>query len=261
MLYQALFGTGDPTKTLATISAGIHRIVENAEMLLDDAVALADARRFESADFMVATAREEMAKIYILVDMCRLDFAKHEGELQRLCRAFYNHVVKHAYYELNAKSWPGIQEAAEFKSAFEHETQKWFPGAPYDEPDMPPVTYFSRESNLYVDWDDNASEWSNPRSPAKGYFFGCNWLSPLSDARKALDKLKGSRDCRLFEADRLCVLHSHFSAEFFDDKATTDRLLKLYQSVGAEIERRWGLPLAEFVRSEVHNWPLYAFVA
>ena len=261
MLYEWLIGPGDAAEALAKLSAGIHRIIENAESLLQDATLLADARRYERADFLSATAREEMAKVYVLIDMCRLDFAKHHAELKRLCHVFYDHVRKHAYFELIAKSWPGIQSMSEVKQAFKVETQKWWPTDPQDgEPSMRHDIYFSRELNLYVDFDDYARTWVTPNSPAKAIQFETEFLStPISDAMKALDKLKRTRDLKLFDADRLGVLHARFSRRFIDDRTTTEELCKLYRSVGAEIEHLWGVPSGDFEASEVHNWPLYAF--
>lgn len=45
--------------------------------------------------------KEEIGKVFILLDMIKLDFAKHESTLRRLCRAFHNHGVKLAYTMLN----------------------------------------------------------------------------------------------------------------------------------------------------------------
>ena len=117
VLYENLFGGHDRDSALEIIASGIATIVTHVEPLLADAQLLAESKRYERAEFLAATAREEMGKLYILVDMCRLNLAKHASILRALCKAFYQHEVKHAYFELSAKSYPGITNLAEVKAS------------------------------------------------------------------------------------------------------------------------------------------------
>ena len=84
VLYENLFGHKDRNYSLSLLSDGLHAVAENTEHLICEAEILSGADKYSRADFIVATAKEEMAKSFILLDMCRLDFEKHEGPLRRL---------------------------------------------------------------------------------------------------------------------------------------------------------------------------------
>lgn len=262
VLFDNLFGEVDRTATLETISSGISSVIENAGLLLADADVLAQAKRYERAEFLAATAREEMGKIYVLVDICRLNFGRHEGLLRGLCKAFYGHEIKHAYFELSARRYPGIINLAEMKRAFRNETQRWWPsGYESGEPDMPHDVYFYRELNLYVDFDNYAKTWSIPKMPAKALIFESEFLgTPVTRAEEVLKRISATRDIELFEPDKLEILNRHFSLQTIDDRTDTHELERLYQRVGEDLEREFGLSSDRFEDSEVHNWPLYSFL-
>ena len=97
ILYKNLFTELDHSGTLNRISDGITAIINNVNRLLEDVEILAKSNKYASAGFLLTTADEETAKVYILLDMCRLDFIRHENYLKNLCRGFYDHVVKYAY--------------------------------------------------------------------------------------------------------------------------------------------------------------------
>lgn len=263
LLYENLFGSGDRSVALRRVSDGVSQILENAGPLLEDAELLADSKRYGRAEFLTATAREEMGKLYILVDMCRLDFVRHESILRALCKAFYKHEVKHAYFDLSAERYAGIRSLPAVKNAFQNETQLWWLGSYEDgEPDMPHDVYFYREANLYVDFDGYAEKWLVPNMPGKALFFEeSSFLgTPVSKALKALEKLKNTRGIGLFEPEKLRVLNSHFSRQLIDEETDLSDLVFLYKAVGADLERSWGISFAQFEESEVHNWPLYSFL-
>jgi AbiV family abortive infection protein len=96
-LYENLFMGMKYEDTIKRISDGLLSINSNASRLIEDVELLVNSNRYSSASFLLATANEEMAKSYILLDMCRLDFTRHENTLKNLCRAFYDHVMKSAY--------------------------------------------------------------------------------------------------------------------------------------------------------------------
>lgn len=99
-LFENLFLGLEYEAILKRISDGVQAVISNSVRLLEDVEILLNSERFASAGFLLATADEEMAKAYILLDMCRLDFYKHENTLKHLCRAFYEHVAKFAYNEI-----------------------------------------------------------------------------------------------------------------------------------------------------------------
>ena len=83
VLFEFLFG-GNAEQAFGRLSEGIAAILDNAQMLIDDATVLVEAKRFERASFLIATAEEEMGKVYILLDMCRVDLARRQDVLHHL---------------------------------------------------------------------------------------------------------------------------------------------------------------------------------
>ena len=78
LLYENLFGHKNRALTLQRLSDGLKATIENAGFVLADAKHLAQADRFARAT-SIATAEEEMAKAYILLDACSLDFLTLRG--------------------------------------------------------------------------------------------------------------------------------------------------------------------------------------
>lgn len=96
-LFDGVFKDRSVDDVLADMSSGIDCVLYKICCLLSDIKLLVTNDRLASAAFLLATAREELSKIFILIDMCRLDFTTHESTAKRLCAAFYNHISKHAY--------------------------------------------------------------------------------------------------------------------------------------------------------------------
>ena len=80
----------------------------------------------KTARFLLTTAREEVGKAFIMLDMCRLDFARHQSVLRRLCTAFYSHIEKQAYFD--TLQFEGLQSFAHVAEWWRVEMIKWFPG-------------------------------------------------------------------------------------------------------------------------------------
>lgn len=126
---------------------------------------------------------------------------------------------------------------------------------------MPHDVYFYRELNLYVDFDNYAKTWSIPKMPAKALIFESEFLgTPVTRAEEVLKRISATRDIELFEPDKLEILNRHFSLQTIDDRTDTHELKRLYQRVGEDLEREFGLSSDRFEDSEVHNWPLYSFL-
>jgi AbiV family abortive infection protein len=139
-LYQNLFERRAPAETLDILSRGLDAVTANAGRLIEDATLLVNAQRYGSASFMLATANEEMAKSYILLDMCRLDFARRQSILSNLCHAFYDHVTKYAYTQIVRFS--GFRSMAHVKQVWDVNLIKWWSSGDVEsgEPDMPHAT-------------------------------------------------------------------------------------------------------------------------
>ena len=258
VLFEYLFG-GDEAQAFQRLSEGIDAILDNAATLLDEAGLLAEAKRYERAEFLIATAQEEMGKAYILLDMCRVDLARRQDVLRRLCRAFYSHILKHVYFDLSAHDYPGIWELPQVQHYFRVMAQEWWPGSIEDgEPDMPHDTFFLREANLYVDVDPYARKWMVPPLPAKLMMFEAVFMgSPLDHARAALQKLRATQERGLFRGDALQTFNRRMKSLSVSERTPTDDLRALYQLAGEDLETAIGVPLSAFKESELQHWPMY----
>ena len=96
-LFENIFLNRDTEEIVQLLSDGIAAVINNAENLYQDAELMLKNSRWTSWRFLLTTANEEMAKSYILLDACRLDFSRHQSILKRLCYAFYDHISKYAY--------------------------------------------------------------------------------------------------------------------------------------------------------------------
>ena len=223
---------------------------------------LADARHYERAEFLTATATEEMGKAYILVDMCRVDFKKRSETVRYLCRAFYDHVRKHVYFDLCANRYPGIWELEQVRDAFLVGVREWWPGSLEDgEPDMPHETYFLREANLYVDFDEFSGSWSIPSYPAKSVFFESPFSSPLDDAVAALKGLQFTQNLGLFHAEALATLNRRMKRVRVTESMATEDLAMIYAEVALDLQGRLGVAPSDFEKSQLRTWPLYWITA
>src|SRR5215470_12110093 len=161
-MFRCLFEGRSEATILGDLANRIVGCTRNARRLLDDAAFLVQAERYATATFVTTTATEEIAKAYILLDCVRLSSSRHTNVLKRLCRAFYDHIAKHAYYSIHR--FPTLTSMEHFKLAWDAETVRLWSGGPPEngEPDMPHDTYFRRELPLYVNYSDYANGWIIP---------------------------------------------------------------------------------------------------
>lgn len=252
-LYQGFFvESKDP---IATMGQGVQHLIHNARRLYEDAKTLAEANRPVSAEFLLTTAKEEIGKVFILLDMIKLDFMKHESTLRRLCRAFYNHGIKLAYTTLNTAY--ALGDLKEAKQAFIDTAASWMPEEEESGvPDMPNLWVMEREWRLYVDYVEQDSQWFVPAEFDKdgwgtktelGYVESC-----IQQAEEALEK--GN-----FEREVLVAYHIAFSKHYFTEASPDWELTKaVYDFLGIAEQkdvRFWTLHERSFLLS----WPLYAF--
>jgi len=171
VLYKNLFEVRQRDESIELISDGLNAILKNVNRLISDVGILTNSNHFSSAHFLLTAAKEEMAKSYIFLDMCRLNFSKHENVLKRLCKAFYDHVFKYAYFQLN-NFWP-VRNMQHAKDIWESEITKWWPSNDPTSglPDMPHSTYFNRELPLYVEYIEYDQKWSIPDDDEESIHF------------------------------------------------------------------------------------------
>src|SRR5678815_163634 len=91
-LYVEIFESKSPQSITAAVADGIRAVIGNVERILSDVDYLRADGRIAPASFLLATADEEFAKVFILIDACRLDPVKDACTLRCLCKAFYSHI-------------------------------------------------------------------------------------------------------------------------------------------------------------------------
>jgi AbiV family abortive infection protein len=254
-LYENLFMDIKYEYTIKIISDGLFAINSNANRLIGDVELLIKSDRYSSAAFLLATTDEEMAKAYILLDMCRLDFTRHKNFLKNLCRAFYNHVLKSAYIEI-VRFPVEFRDMTHVKELWDVEIKRWWPsGYESGEPDMPHDTYFARELPLYVDFIDFDQQWHVPQHDTRKYTFDVDLgVDSLSKSRKMLKQLCNTSESGLYSPECLSSFNEVFKDHFLSDKTDTEQIKRIYRKAA---ER---LGFERFKGSALSEWPLYSFV-
>lgn len=261
-LYKNLFENRDREQTLELISKGLYAILENADRLVKDVLLLVGAKRYASAAFLIANADEEMAKSYIILDACRLEFSRHQSLLRRLCQAFYSHYAKHAYNEV--VRWPRLHDMDHVKEVWEADIIRWYPSSSDPEsvePDFPHDTVFEREMPLYVDLIEYDQEWHTPQDNTWKFLFETRLGNGLlSKSKKAIARLRTTSELGLFNANCLSILNEVFRDQIINHKTTTNELYRIYREVAERFEKERDIPQKKFYSSALAEWPLYYFV-
>jgi len=230
--------------------------------LLSDARLLVEGGRLSSARFLLTTSREEVAKSYILVDACRLDLRKDVSVLHKLCKAFYDHIFKHAYMEVLHVYFPIIDSMTDAKYKWESEVQRWWPGSPeYGEPDMPHRTYFDREFPLYIDYGDYDRCWQIPTDSIQIADFRESFgETPISNTEKLIEPWRRAESVGLCSPEVLAILNATFNEHNKEEHGTWAQLLRLYKEVAQRVAADKGIAPTVFMDSPFVKWPLYHFV-
>lgn len=257
-LFQCLFA-GDADLAFKLLSKGIIAMLDNAEGLVDDAALLADGKRYDRADFLAATALEEIGKAYILLDMCRVDLARHQHVLRHLCSSFYSHVLKHVYFDLSANDYAGIWELPQVQHYFRIQATEWWPSdLENGEPDMPHETFFLRDANLYVDINTYDGEWSGPSKASRALKFeDAVFRSPIGKVQENLCHFRAAQDAGLLQPEALRLFNNAMKRLLVSENTTVDQLRATYSAAGADLQSKLGISLEIFRGSVLHNWPLY----
>ena len=260
LLYENLFTRRDSAATIELLSKGLCACTRNAELLLKDAELLISAKSYARAQFLIATADEEMAKAYQLLDMCRLKFDNQENYLRQLCHAFYGHVEKHAYNKVY-RSY--ARDIAHAKEIFHSALKLWWPSGDIEsgEPDMPHVTHFSRELPLYVDYIDFDQNWWVPTDNVNIAILEFGLVdNSFLNSRCALEHLICSQNLGFFAPDVLNILNDIFKNHVITEKTTNEELFVLYDKVAKKIKKLLGTPSEKVKESILMSWPLYHFL-
>ncbi len=257
-LYENIFSGSNQQSIFREISNGIKAIIANSHRLHEDIELLINSERYASGGFLLATADEEMAKVFILLDMCRVDFKRHENILKNLCRAFYDHVSKHAYNNVIGFFRP-FRDMKHVKDLWVAEiTRLWPSDYESGEPDFPHYTYFIRELPLYVDFIEYDQQWHIPDHYSSKYRFDQNFGGDsLSDSKKLLKNIDDSYGSGFFSPESLSILNSIFKNNFISEKDDIDKIKGLYRKVKGQLANHLE---DEFEKSSLNKIPLYPFV-
>jgi len=263
-LFENLFVRRGRDETLTQLSEGLIAVAANADRLVKDALILLEAERYASAAFLLATADEEMAKSYILLDACRVDFSRHQNVLRRLCKAFYSHIAKDAYNKVARSSH--FHNMPHVKDLWDLGITRWWPADSYDAtvPDMPHQTYFKRQMPLYVDFIDQDQAWFTPQVDTSKSKFDQTIMiggGALLESQAALERLRETSDAGLYSPEGLSILNEAFKKHYIKEDTSTKQISRLYEQVAQRIENELGIASERFYRSALHEWPLYHFVS
>ncbi len=264
VLFESIFAN-KREKIINIISNGLSAVINNAERLLDDVEYLSVSKRFASATFLLTTAREEIAKAYILLDMGRLDFEEHQSVLRKLCSCFYDHVMKYVYLKINNSYIHNMYHA---KKLWEHYTTKWFPSngdLENYEPDMPHDIVFMREYPLYVNKSEFGQNWYVPNNEDFEWRFqgfkneSAEWTL-FADSIKIFKQLKHTYELGLLGSNYINNFNQEFKTHYISDRTDDTQTKKIYKKIFEIFEKVTDICEEDFWKTELVKYPLYHFV-
>ena len=255
-LYENLFLNHSGEETFQLLSDGILAFVTNADRLYDDAQLLFKQGRWTSGRFLLTTANEEMAKPYIFLDACRLDFSRHQSTLIRLCYAFYDHIYKYAYN--NVLNSLKVQNIHDGKIEWLESVERWTPYAEKEDPKQIHETYFLREMPLYIDFLDHDQRWSTPKEDIAEYNYSIG--SGIPDSESALERLKKTQQLGLFSPSVLNLMNDNFKKYYFSDTTADESLINLHNKTAKQIETKTNVSAKNYQESSLYTIPLYHFL-
>lgn len=246
------------------LSNGILACLENIASLTDEFSFLASHGSNARAQFVMATAMEEVGKALILFDLVRIPW-DNKDRVAGLCRAFYNHLRKAAY--ARTIYWPGNGSLEAALELFKLELIEYWPNRDPEsgEPDEYAAALVNREWGLYVDWNSYDGRWLIPQESSLAYFYAQEKETDgrtVGQARieDVLFPLLRARDEKLFSPRGLEIVHSIMRD--IDAKPTTpeQQIIDAIQSIAEQLASN-GIKLSdETVRANFMLYPLYAAI-
>lgn len=258
-LFKNVFAERGPAEICHIVAGGISGAWGNAERLLADARLFVEAGRLSSARFLIATAREELAKAPLLVDACMLDFCRHKTPLLKICQAFYDHIAKHAYIELLEETLTdSMAKAARF---WDLAVKRWWPGGDVEwgEPDMPHATYFDRQFPLYLDFGDYEQRWLVPNDADQRSQF--TKFDPIGKVERLIGPWEKANADGLCSPRILEIINGVFKVRYIKEDTSNAELQRLFAAVEKQVTEETGISSESFTVSPLVRWPLYHFVA
>ena len=147
------------------VATGIRLIVEHAESLDSTAVRLRAIKEHRAAAIVRALAKEESAKVLILLDLVRCARSNHDGR-SRTVAAFRDHLAKEIYAD--SCRWEPV-DFAEVTSIVNRERRPYYLDGPNDvDWILPNYAKRRRENRMYVEYvqditvEDGEYDWVSP---------------------------------------------------------------------------------------------------
>ena len=135
-------------------------MLESARGFWNAAKRLEDSRR--EADVLTGLAKEEAAKILIILDIVRCPPTRVDGRIGTMLKWFYSHLARLLYAE--AAGWNAV-DLIELRRYVDADRRTHYPDGPMSEYIFPNSPLHIRESRLYVDieaYEDGIPRWSAP---------------------------------------------------------------------------------------------------
>lgn len=219
----------DEKERLAFLDEGLHVILASAEGFWTAAEALGDQPR--EADVLDGFAREEAAKILILLDLHRCPKAHKAERIGTFVRWYYDHLARLLYAA--AVGWRPVTKG-ELRSYIDRERRSHVVDGPVGEWIMPAGPVVERERRLYADverFDDHNLLWNVPRS----------WRERLQWAHirrpDILNLAVAMRNLGFFTAEGLRIMSDVWGGQSLNDDLTrcdaNDLKIRTLQAVEA----------------------------
>lgn len=238
-------------KHVALLAEGLPLLLASATELEKAARTLTSHPR--SAAILHGHAREECAKILILMDLVRCPRSLRAQKIGQMIKWFYDHLARAIFVE--AQFWKPTTVAM-LQDYVDDRRKSHFVDGDFGQYIFPNWSNYERESTLYVDIalaEDGEPYWSTPNVPTHPWDNG---------AKHALQLCQSFEAVGLFSRKGLEVASDVWGKVNFENECSAylghDLTRKAISSLDQEGLIR-ALPLEETLRSMYNNWqiPMY----
>ena len=181
-------------KRMDFISKGLPLILERAQKLYEDSKALSESPM--SAAILVNAAKEEAAKILILMDVIRCPKKRIARDIKPLMKWYYDHLARLIYSD--SGTWKP-QDIPDLKRIVDLQRKSHHLDGNIGEYIFPNMAIYQRELQLYVDvaiHDEDEPIWVSPLHDG---------FTPWNTKPLALTQAEAMKSLGLFES---CLLYT-----------------------------------------------------
>jgi hypothetical protein len=237
-----------PAGRLAFIAEGLPIILTSAQGFWHASAALTGSPR--EAEVLRGFAKEEAAKILVLMDLVRCPTALLDDRLGTLVTRFYGHLDRLIYAQV-AEWW--AEDIVRLRASIEPLRKTHYLEGNIGEYILPNSTLYDRESKLYADieaYEDGAPLWNAPTVHSSGF---PAWKPPVLAVAEAMSALGMFTSAGLKAVAEIWETTAFTGTESLRD---SERLME--QLVGRLVAER--LPSEQATQDHVgclyRSWPL-----